>query len=487
MPVQNALESLSIGACLVAVDDDGQEIQIRSDQLEGNVQARQVAEQAQRNLRSTRLGRGSKNNETPLSQAMIELRSQVQSESEDSSPTEEVDHLPEDFDWKSLPRFVKLNAWDRTNPTWKKNLSRNDKHSEAVVLENHRMIKDAMAVGIHPYMVAFSRVNLLLELPFDTSQSYEMFQVPYKNLQEWSELQTPPGMMAVFKKSAIEAHAQAQVAQESLRSLPISLILDNLRNPDNMGTILRTAAGIGCREVLLTPGCVNPWQGKVMRAGAGAHFHVPITSKVHWERMHQLIPPYAQVVMADLEKFKPSRESQLDPNVLLGRIQELNDRCSDFHVPHRGESALRAGGMGETFDKRDVRNAKTLQGKELEEFLEEKVKVESEKLAGESRREAFYLDFSFNEPEILDEFQALPLITKEYHEFERFHNDQAIVVVIGGETQGISPQAIKFTHQYQGDRLYIPLRRSIESLNVASAASILLMEIQKKINLANKE
>lgn len=295
-----------------------------------------------------------------------------------------------------------------------------------------------------------------------------------------------PNLTAVFKKSAIIAHAQAKMAKETIQDLPITLILDNLRNPDNVGTILRTAAGIGCRQVLLTSGCVDPWQGKVVRAGAGAHFHVPIMSKVRWEQMHQLVPPYAQVVMADVNKFKTDQDPPLDHNAILNRILELNERCSEFHAREKPNAHFRQGGMGETFAKREVRNVKNLSEDDLEEYLMQKVADELEKSASETE-ESTYLDLSYNEPDILEEFKAVPLITKEYQEFERYNKDQAIVVVIGGETQGISLEAVKFTHQNQGDRLYIPLRRSIESLNVASAASILLFEIQKKIAESNKD
>jgi tRNA G18 (ribose-2'-O)-methylase SpoU len=43
-----------------------------------------------------------------------------------------------------------------------------------------------------------------------------------------------------------------------------------------MGTIIRTAAGIGCDRILLTKGCVNPWSSKVLRSSMGAHFNVKI-------------------------------------------------------------------------------------------------------------------------------------------------------------------------------------------------------------------
>jgi TrmH family RNA methyltransferase len=54
------------------------------------------------------------------------------------------------------------------------------------------------------------------------------------------------------------------------------LILDGIADPGNLGTILRTAAAAGADVVILAPGCVDPYNPKVLRSGMGAHFRVPL-------------------------------------------------------------------------------------------------------------------------------------------------------------------------------------------------------------------
>lgn len=54
------------------------------------------------------------------------------------------------------------------------------------------------------------------------------------------------------------------------------LVLDRLADPGNLGTILRSAEAAGLDAVVLTPGSVDPTNPKVVRASAGALFHVPV-------------------------------------------------------------------------------------------------------------------------------------------------------------------------------------------------------------------
>lgn len=55
-----------------------------------------------------------------------------------------------------------------------------------------------------------------------------------------------------------------------------ALWLDRIQDPGNLGTILRTAAAAGLRDVLLSTGCVGAWSPKVLRSAQGAHFALDI-------------------------------------------------------------------------------------------------------------------------------------------------------------------------------------------------------------------
>ncbi len=56
------------------------------------------------------------------------------------------------------------------------------------------------------------------------------------------------------------------------------VICDRLADPGNLGTILRTAEAVGASGVMTTPGSVDAWNPKVVRASAGSIFRIPVVA-----------------------------------------------------------------------------------------------------------------------------------------------------------------------------------------------------------------
>ena len=59
-----------------------------------------------------------------------------------------------------------------------------------------------------------------------------------------------------------------------------AVLLDNLQDPGNLGSILRSAAAAGIASVFCSPGTAFAWAPKVLRAGMGAHFLLSIAENV---------------------------------------------------------------------------------------------------------------------------------------------------------------------------------------------------------------
>lgn len=90
------------------------------------------------------------------------------------------------------------------------------------------------------------------------------------------------------------------VIEQQLAALPEQfstdlLILENVQDAGNVGTLLRTAAAVGVKQVICTTGTASVWSPRVLRAGMGAHFSMQISEHVDlsdlWDRL--TIPLYA--------------------------------------------------------------------------------------------------------------------------------------------------------------------------------------------------
>lgn len=139
--------------------------------------------------------------------------------------------------------------------------------NDLVLLEGKRLIRDALESKCQLHSVIFSRKELVEYLkPFLPKTGANIYKIPYSEIQMWSDLSTSPGIMGqseqisfafilitlscilgIFKKPKTEAFVTTE-------SIPLTVICDNIREPGNLGGVLRTLAGVGVQEVILTKG-----------------------------------------------------------------------------------------------------------------------------------------------------------------------------------------------------------------------------------------
>ena len=93
-------------------------------------------------------------------------------------------------------------------------------------------------------------------------------------LQKLSDTESPQGILAVVEFSQLPI----------TNNLNFVLVPDLIRDPGNLGTLLRTAAATGVQAILLPPETTDAFAPKVLRAGMGAHFRLPIHS-LSWEEI----------------------------------------------------------------------------------------------------------------------------------------------------------------------------------------------------------
>ena len=130
--------------------------------------------------------------------------------------------------------------------------------------------------------------SLLNRLLYATSLTPEqLIEVSERVIESLGETQTSQGIVGVL---SLETFQPTLVrARRSKASRPALLILDDLADPGNMGTLLRTALAADVAEVLLTPECVDCFSPKVIRAASGAHITLPLELNLSWDTIAEKI------------------------------------------------------------------------------------------------------------------------------------------------------------------------------------------------------
>jgi RNA methyltransferase, TrmH family len=130
--------------------------------------------------------------------------------------------------------------------------------------EGEDLVTAALAAGLEP-VEALVDAERPPQLPGLSSAE----QVEPRLLAEVSTLGHPPRILAVFRKGDLPRLAGDGAPQ-------VGLALWHVGDPGNIGTLLRTADGLGPAFVALSAGCADPTGPKALRASAGAVFRVPV-------------------------------------------------------------------------------------------------------------------------------------------------------------------------------------------------------------------
>lgn len=107
------------------------------------------------------------------------------------------------------------------------------------------------------------------EQVYEQVRAREILVMPESLFQTLSETTTPQGLMAIVKKVDIS------LEQLGMQEGPY-LLLENLQDPGNLGTIIRTAHAFNFKGILMTKGCVDLYSPKVVRSTMSSLFYMPI-------------------------------------------------------------------------------------------------------------------------------------------------------------------------------------------------------------------
>lgn len=145
-----------------------------------------------------------------------------------------------------------------------------------VVIEGAKHVREALRLGMSKIVILASA---------SAGFAGEEAEIVSDEIVDWlSDTRTPQGVFGLFERPSSRL-------DDLLEGRRVSVALDGVQDPGNVGTIVRLASAFGASGVVILPGTADPWGSRAVRASAGAILSVPVV---------ELAPP-ALVELADSE------------------------------------------------------------------------------------------------------------------------------------------------------------------------------------------
>lgn len=171
--------------------------------------------------------------------------------------------------------------------------------SRETLLDGVHLLEAYLTAGRTPKQLFLTRAALeSREVSALLAQHADLYciELDERLFSGFSELKTPTGIVAL-----IDIPPPAKIAVDS----HFALLLEDIQDPGNMGSMLRSAAAAGCDAVFLSQGCADAWSPKVLRAGMGGHFQLDIHENAALEDVASAFPGtvYATAPDADASLY----------------------------------------------------------------------------------------------------------------------------------------------------------------------------------------
>lgn len=151
-----------------------------------------------------------------------------------------------------------------------------------VWLEGDHLCRAALARGVKPEQAVFAESQWQTAPQAWKEAATRNTVMPDVLFEDISGLESPSRMGFVMALPA-STQLQAQAA---------TVVLDRVQDAGNVGSILRSAAAFGFKQVVALKGTAALWSPKVLRAGMGAHFGLHLVDGVNVDALKALTVPW---------------------------------------------------------------------------------------------------------------------------------------------------------------------------------------------------
>ncbi len=213
--------------------------------------------------------------------------------------------------------------------------NRERRQAGAFVIEGVRLVEEALKRGWPACLVLYSdEINERGRSVVQgfQQQGVETYEVASAVLRSASDTGTPQGLLAVLQAHTLPVPS----------TLDFVFIPDSVRDPGNLGTMLRTAAATGVQAVCIPPGTVDPYSPKVLRSAMGAHFCLPVIVQ-EWISLREMVQRHS------LYCFLADSEATSVYTRVIGPLHKYSMHGSpvrEKNYEYSCDCRIRAGGPG---------------------------------------------------------------------------------------------------------------------------------------------
>jgi TrmH family RNA methyltransferase len=217
--------------------------------------------------------------------------------------------------------------------------SKERRDTGAFIAEGVRLVEEALAVD-WPFRFVLASESLSergrILVANLQARGVDVETVADNLMQSVSETEASQGLLAVLDHFSLPIPDKPSFV----------LIPDSIRDPGNLGTLLRTALAAGVQAVFLSPETTDAFSPKVVRAGMGAHFQLPLASMT-WDAIRARtggLTIYLADMAADLScwqtNFKPPLALIIgnEADGASNAARELADQQIFIPMPGKSES-----------------------------------------------------------------------------------------------------------------------------------------------------
>ena len=141
-------------------------------------------------------------------------------------------------------------------------LKKNRKLESAFIIEGNKLIQEAIDSN-QKIMNCFVSGKWLEKNEIET----EYQEISEREMAKISSLKTPPGILAVLKMPEFKKELKDDMI----------LVLEDIKDPGNLGTIIRTAESFGIKKIICSDETVDVYNSKVVQASMGSIFRIKVS------------------------------------------------------------------------------------------------------------------------------------------------------------------------------------------------------------------